>query len=112
LKQLDNDGTFEYFGNAEIEIGTAPKNLILSENFSNPFNPSTTIRFSIREDAQTTLRVYDAIGREVATLFDGPAQAERFYDVRFDGTGMASGLYLYTLQSGNERIVKRMLMVK
>ncbi len=112
LKQLDNDGKFEYFGNAEIEIGIAPKEITLGENFPNPFNPSTTIRFSVREDAQTTLRVYDAIGREVATLFDGPAQAERFYDVRFDGTGMASGLYFYTLQSGNQRIVKRMLMLK
>jgi len=112
LKQVDKDGTFEYFGNAEVEVGIAPREFSLADNFPNPFNPSTLIRFTVREDAHTTLRVFDAIGREVKTLFDGPAQAERFYDVRFEATGLASGIYFYALQSGSERMVRRMLLVK
>ncbi len=112
LKQLDSDGKFEYFGNAEVEVGIAPKEFSLADNFPNPFNPSTLIRFTVREDAHTTLRVFDAIGREVKTLFDGPAQTERFYDVRFEATGLASGIYFYALQSGSDRMVRRMLLVK
>jgi len=112
LKQLDNDGRFEYFGNAEVEVGIAPKEFFLADNFPNPFNPATTIRFSLREDAEVTLRVYDFLGREVALLFDGWAKAGRYYDVRFDGTSLSSGFYSYWLQTGSDHAVKRMLFLK
>lgn len=69
----------------------------LEQNFPNPFNPHTTIRWSLGHEARVTLRVYDVLGREVAALIDGYKQAGH-YRIEFDGTRLASGVYLYKLE--------------
>ena len=112
IKQLDRDGKFAYFGSAEVEIGSAPKQLSLMENYPNPFNPATTIRFTMKETGRAVLKVYDMTGREVTTLFEGVAEAGRYYEVKFDGSRLSSGTYFYALTNGSERIVKRMMLVK
>ncbi len=89
-----------------------PRQMSLDQNYPNPFNPSTTIRFTVKETGHTTVKVFDMTGREVKTLFDGVAEVGKQYDVRFNGAGMASGVYFYMLRSGGERMVKRMVMVK
>jgi len=89
-----------------------PASLALEQNFPNPFNPTTTIRFTASDAAQTTLKVYDIQGREIATLFDEMSSPGQSYSVQFDGTGLSSGTYLYALQAGAERKVGKMILKK
>ncbi|MBI2427977.1 MAG: T9SS type A sorting domain-containing protein [Ignavibacteriales bacterium] len=83
----------------------------LSQNYPNPFNPSTTISFTLPKGAQTTLKVYNMIGQEVATLIN-EYQNAGLYFVDFDASKLASGIYLYKLQSGSFVETKKMLLVK
>jgi hypothetical protein len=112
LKQIDRDGTFKYYGSAEVEIVTAPVKLTLSENYPNPFNPSTTIRFSVPEDGQAVLKVFNVAGQEVGRLFDGIATAGKYYEVMFNASRLSSGVYFYAIQYGNQRLMKKMMLIK
>ena len=105
-------------GAAQIEVGgqslkgsDLPGSFRLEQNYPNPFNPSTNIAFSLTEDVHTTLTVVDLLGREVARLVDGEMKAGN-HSVRFSGSDLANGVYLYTLQAGSFRETKRMLLVK
>jgi hypothetical protein len=113
LKMNDNDGSFAYFGNAEVTIGAAaPKEFSLKGNYPNPFNPSTTIEFTVPVSGHATLKVYNVIGQQVATLFDGMAQAEQYNKVSFDASKLSSGIYFSTLEFNNQRLVKKMMLTK
>ena len=83
----------------------------LEKNYPNPFNPSTTIRFSLPEQAQVRLTVYDMLGREVQRLVEGILDAGN-HDVTFDATGLPSGTYLYRFETPTKSFVQRMLLVK
>lgn len=80
-------------------------------NFPNPFNPGTTIRYSIANASHVTLKVYDIRGREVATLVDGLQQSGA-HTVPFNGSQLASGFYLYRLEAAGDVKVGRMLLMK
>ena len=112
LKQVDHSGSGTYFTASEVEIGTAPKVLSLGANYPNPFNPGTTIEFTFPENGKASLRVFNMIGQEVATLFDKTAEAGRLYWATFSASSLPSGLYFYRLEFGKQSIVKRMLLVK
>jgi hypothetical protein len=111
VKQLDHDGSFSYYGNAEVEIGMAAKQLTLG-NYPNPFNPSTAVEFTVPADGRAVVKVYNVVGQVVATLFDGVAEAGRYYRASFDGMKFSSGVYMYSLETANGRLVKRMTMLK
>jgi hypothetical protein len=81
-------------------------------NYPNPFNPTTSIEFSVPSDGHATVKVFNVLGQQVATLFSGAAQAGHFTSVSFDGSRFASGVYYYTIEFGGQRLVKRMLMLK
>lgn len=83
----------------------------LFQNHPNPFNPATLIRFSLPERAHVTLRVYDLLGREVATLVDGENPAG-IYSANFDARGLASGLYIYRLTAGKFIEARKMSLTK
>ena len=83
----------------------------LSQNYPNPFNPSTIIHYEIPNDGLVTLKVYDELGREVKTLVN-QYQNKGKYDVNFDASNLASGIYFYRLQSGNFISTKKMLLLK
>ncbi len=92
----------------ELEEDSAP---ILEDNYPNPFNPSTVIRFSLPAAGAVTLKVYDMAGREVATL------ADRFFEagsqsVAFDGSSLASGVYYYSIRTKDHTATRTMLLVK
>jgi len=89
-------------GAPEPPVAGVPAEYSLEQNYPNPFNPTTTIRFSIVEPQFTTLNVYDVLGREVAVLVH-EWKAPGTYQVVFDGTGLASGVYYYRLQIQDER---------
>jgi M6 family metalloprotease-like protein len=117
VKQTDSANVTSYSTPVKVETITsvAPDGetgFALAQNYPNPFNPSTEIRFSVGRSAPASLRVYDLLGRVVATLFDEVAQAGRLYTMTFDAAHMASGVYLYALTSGGTRDVKRLMVVK
>jgi hypothetical protein len=93
------------------ELGGVPTQFDLSQNYPNPFNPTTVITFTLPEPGNVTLKVYNALGQEVATLVDGFKTAQK-YQVTFDASNLASGVYIYTLQSDNYKVSKKMMLIK
>jgi hypothetical protein len=111
LKQIDFDGSFKYYELAEtIEIGSL-QTFNLSQNFPNPFNPTTIISWQAQVDGFITLKVYDELGREVATLVNEEKPAGT-YEVEFDATGVPSGVYFYRIQADNFTETKKMTIMK
>jgi hypothetical protein len=117
LKQIDMDATVHY--NEPIEpAGTSdvkeqvPAVFALLQNYPNPFNPSTEIKFSVETAGRTVLRVYNILGAEVATLFDGMAEPGQYYRLKLDGSRMASGIYFYRLESERKSDLKKMVLLK
>ncbi len=88
-----------------------PSAFRLSQNFPNPFNPSTQIAYAVPERSRITLRVYDLLGKEVATLFDGIRPAGEYVAV-FHGNGLASGVYFYRLEAGGFTETRKLVMMK
>jgi len=88
-----------------------PKTYSLSQNFPNPFNPSTTIQFSVPEMADVSVKVYDAIGNEVATLHNGTLGAGN-YSVNWNAANQASGIYFYKISSDKFSMTKKMVLMK
>ena len=116
LKQVDLDNSVHYsdavmLSTAEVSE-TAPIVFALSQNYPNPFNPSTEFRFTVAKTGLTTLVVYNAIGQEVARIFNGETESGKFYSARLDGTGLASGIYFARLQSGSEIQMKKIVLMK
>lgn len=83
----------------------------LEQNYPNPFNPSTRIRFRIAEAGYTSLRVFDLMGREMAVLVNDELPSGS-HTISFDATGLASGMYIYRLQSSGETLTGKMLFLK
>jgi len=123
LKQIDNDGQFDYSKAIEVDLG-APKKFELSQNYPNPFNPTTKIRYTIpttpssshlvkgrSEVGFVSLKVYDILGNEIVTLVNEEKPAG-IYEVEFNSTGVASGIYFYKLQSGSFVQTRKMLVLK
>ncbi|MBN2009388.1 T9SS type A sorting domain-containing protein, partial [candidate division KSB1 bacterium] len=93
------------------KAGVIPKEFEIAQNYPNPFNPTTTINFSLKKAGDVTLKVYDAVGREVATLVNGHKAAST-YNVEFDASGLASGMYIYTIEVDNQKVSKKMVLMK
>jgi len=110
LKQLDFDGSFKYSKRVEVEI-TSPLEFTLEQNYPNPFNPGTVIKYSIPETGFVTLNVYNLLGVKVASLVND-VQETGSYEVTFDASKLASGIYVYSLQSGNFNSIKKMILMK
>jgi hypothetical protein len=89
----------------------APEGYVLESNYPNPFNPTTTISFSIPQAQHVSLVVYDAVGREVAKLIDSELGSGS-HSVTFDGKNLASGLYVYRIRAGDFVQEKKMQLVK
>ncbi len=87
------------------------KSYTLAQNYPNPFNPMTTIQYSLANTGNVSLKVYDILGREVATLVNG-RQAAGEYTVQFNAANLASGIYFYRLQAGDFVQTKKMMLVK
>jgi hypothetical protein len=90
---------------------TTPDKFELSQNYPNPFNPTTNIRYSVPKSGMVKLVVFDALGREIQTLVNESQQAGT-YEASFRGSNYPSGVYYYTLTSGDFKSVKKMMMVK
>ena len=119
LKQIDNDGTFEYSDIIEVNAGNIPEGFVLEQNYPNPFNPSTIIKFALAESQQATLTVYDILGNEITQLFNESAEAGKVYEIEFNASdlpagrqGLASGVYYYRLSAPQKSLVRKMLLLQ
>ena len=110
LKQVDYDGTFAYSNEVNVEI-TTPVKFELSQNYPNPFNPTTKINFSIPQNSEVTLTVFNVLGQKVKTLVQGFMEAGK-HTINFDASGFNSGIYLYKLEAGNFSEVRKMTLLK
>lgn len=117
IKQIDNDGSFEYYGSAEVEIGLAAKEFKLESNFPNPFNPSTTLRFSVPTRSTVKLNIFNILGQQITALIDEDLNAG--YHQAVWNANVASGMYFYRMEAvavgdPNRRFVdvKKMILVK
>lgn len=88
-----------------------PTEYKLAQNYPNPFNPATTISFQIPQRSQTTLKVYDMLGREVEKLVERQLTPGK-YEIEFDASDLSSGMYIYVLRSGEKRFSKKMMLLK
>ena len=86
-------------------------NFDLRQNYPNPFNPTTQIRFSLAEQSQVTLKVYNVLGKEIATLVND-VRAAGVHEISFNGSGLASGVYFYKLQTGKFSQTRKMILIK
>ena len=98
------------------ESFATPRSFFLGQNFPNPFNPSTQINYSVPQSSYVTLKVYNLLGQEVATLFEGIRQPGN-YEATLDGAKLGSGVYLYQLhvnsnEAGNFTQVKKLVLIK
>lgn len=90
---------------------TTPQVFTLDQNFPNPFNPTTTIRFTLPESSNVRLAVYDLSGRQVAVLVSDRMNAGQ-HTVNFNGSSLASGVYIYRLDTPSGSLTRKMTLVK
>ena len=88
-----------------------PEHFALFQNYPNPFNPSTVIRYAIPTDVQVRLEVYDISGRRIPLLVD-ETQKAGYHEIRFDGSGLASGTYFYRIQAGDFSATRKFILLK
>jgi hypothetical protein len=94
-----------------LEAPERPMATRLDQNFPNPFNPSTVVGFRLSVAGHTTLKVFDMTGREVAVLVDGMRPAGE-HSVTFEASALPSGIYMYVLETGGQRISRKLLLLK
>ena len=111
LVQRDyNNRSVEHFLSDVVIVGV-PNKYKLSQNYPNPFNPKTKISFELPGDSKVNIKIFDMLGREVATLLNGNKEAG-YHIVEFDGSNFSSGMYFYRIHAESFEAVKRMLLIK
>ena len=119
LKQVDLDGSLHYNDPVEVVVealtGTGEQSIpgvfSLSQNFPNPFNPSTLIRYTLPKESPVSLKVYNALGQQVADLVEGLQQAGE-YQVQLDASSLASGTYIYRLSAGDFTSSRKFIVLR
>ncbi|MCH7974781.1 MAG: T9SS type A sorting domain-containing protein, partial [Bacteroidetes bacterium] len=110
LKQIDNDGTFEYSELVTVYVGI-PDHYSLSQNYPNPFNPETRIDFALPEKQMISLKIYNILGELVKEIINEEREAGN-YTIKFQSYGLASGIYIYKLESPRFTAVKKMILLR
>jgi hypothetical protein len=110
LKQIDFNGMYGYSNEIEVLVN-APDKFSLNQNYPNPFNPNTSIEFQLPKESFVTLKVYNILGVEIATLVNEQKQAG-VHKIKFNASGLTSGLYIYKISTGNFEQTRKMLLLK
>jgi Secretion system C-terminal sorting domain len=111
LKQFDFNGSYNYSNSIELN-SVSSNEYKLDQNYPNPFNPSTLISYTIPDDGDVTIKIYDGLGREINTLVNKFHKAG-VYSINFDASKLSSGVYFYRMEIGNKfNSVKKMILIK
>jgi hypothetical protein len=117
-RQNDNESerpvlVVEYSGEVTSVDANAdrPEMVQLHQNYPNPFNPTTTLSFSLPEASTVELSVHDILGRQIRTVIDGRMQAGT-HTISFDASNLTSGVYMYTLRTGQQTLTRRFTVLK
>ena len=110
LKQIDFDGSSKIYDAVEVEFETV-KEYSLAQNYPNPFNPTTEINYNLAKSGNITLKVYNILGSEVATLVNGFMEAGK-HSVNFIADDFTSGVYFYTIKADNFTSTRKMILMK
>ena len=112
LKQIDNDGKYEYSKEIEVDLIT-PNEFSLSQNYPNPFNPSTTIKFGLPKTSNVKLELFNILGEKIETLIDKEMEAGYHnYQLSIVNYQLTSGVYFYKIEAGSFSSVKKLLLMK
>ncbi len=95
-----------------VEENISPKAMTIVRNYPNPFNPATKISFTVAERGKTSLKIFDMLGREVTELYNDIADPAQSYTVDFNAAHLSSGIYFSVVQTGNQRAVSKMILLK
>ena len=109
LKQIDFDGTDSY--SDEVEVVTQPLDYALYQNYPNPLNPVTIIKYEVPQISNVKIEVFDVLGRVVKVLVDEQKTAGR-YEIKFDASSLASGIYYYRIKANEFVQTKKMMLIK
>jgi DNA-binding beta-propeller fold protein YncE len=109
LKQVDNDGQYEYSDVVEVDL--QPEQYTLYQNYPNPFNPSTTIKFSLPDDVRVRIHIYNSLGELVAEVINKDYKAG-YHKVEYSGANIPSGIYFYRIIAGELIETKKMILMK
>ena len=110
LKQFDFDGTYEYSNEINVDVD-APAQYSLDQNYPNPFNPSTLIKYSVAQDGFVNVSIFNLLGEKVATLVNSNMKAGS-YELNFNASQLSSGVYFYSIEAGDFKAVRKMMLMK
>ncbi len=110
LKQIDYDGKFAYIGEILVDVG-APNKFVLEQNFPNPFNPVTVIKFALPEKSDVVVKVFNSLGQEISRVVNGEFDAG-VHQIDFDATNLTSGVYYYKMETPKFSQIRKMIVVK
>ena len=109
LKQIDNDGKYEYSSVVEVKI--IPTEYALYQNYPNPFNPTTTIRYQLPKESEVVIKIYNILGSEVMELLNKQKEPG-IYEVEFNAKAFSSGTYIYRIIADSYMQTKKMILLK
>jgi|GEM_PF-677529 len=110
LKQVDFDGSYEYSNEINVDV-TGPAQYSLEQNYPNPFNPSTLIKYSVAQDGFVNVSIFNLLGEKVATLVNSNMKAGS-YELNFNASQLSSGVYFYSIEAGDFKAVRKMMLMK
>jgi hypothetical protein len=117
LKQIDFDGSFKYSDQMSVEVSFVPSETNISQNFPNPFNPSTTIKYSINQEGNVRISIYNPVGQEIEKLIS-EYKSSGTYEVVWNAEEYTSGIYFYLFEfsgatgSVNYKEMKKLVLIK
>ncbi|MDA9671874.1 T9SS type A sorting domain-containing protein, partial [bacterium] len=99
-----------------VDVQITPVDFVLHQNYPNPFNPTTQIKYDLPSDSYVNISIYDVMGRKIKSLFNNN-QTSGYHSLRWDATndigeGVSAGMYIYTIQAGEYRATKKMVLLK
>jgi len=110
LKQVDFNGSYEYSNEINVDV-TGPAQYSLDQNYPNPFNPSTLIKYSVAKDGFVNVSIFNLLGEKVATLVNSNMKAGS-YELNFNASQLSSGVYFYSIEAGDFKAVRKMMLMK
>jgi hypothetical protein len=110
LKQIDNNGNYEYSNVIEVNVNIPVKFEVL-QNYPNPFNPVTNISFTLPEATNVTLYIFNAIGQQIKAVNAGYRESGK-HTIEFDGSDLNSGIYFYKVEAGKNSTIRKMALIK